>query len=45
MNNLSVTVQDLINELASVRVNMTILKWMVAANLALTVAVFWKVFG
>lgn len=45
INQSVVTKSDLVTELAPIKTELAVLKWMVGFNLAFTMAVLWKVFS
>jgi hypothetical protein len=45
INDSVATKRDVINELAPVKADVAVLKWMVGFNLAFTMAVLWKLLG
>ncbi len=45
INQSVVTKSDLVTELAPIKTEIAVLKWMIGFNLAFTMAVLWKVFS
>jgi hypothetical protein len=45
INDSVATKRDLVNEVAPVKADVAVLKWMIGFNLAFTMAVLWKVLG